>query len=161
MARPKLTHQTTVTRALLGLAAAGAVPGVLLTIGAFLALRVGLTGLKLPPGLQWWMWPLVAAIYAVGFALIGALATPVWWLLDRRGVRQWWAAALVGAVPWTAAMGALLAWTVIHRAAGPIPASMWWRPLVSLALSAATGAAMGLIAWRIAYRRVPDAAEVF
>jgi hypothetical protein len=161
VSRRGVTHQTTVTRALLGLTAAGALPGVLLTGVAFFAFRVGLMGLKLPVGMPWWAWPVVALVYAVGFALIAALASPVWWALDRRGVRQWWAAALVGAVPWALTFGALSLWGLTHRFAVGIPASMWWRPLVSLTLAAALGAAMGLIAWRIAYRRVPDAAEAF
>jgi hypothetical protein len=86
-----------------------------------------------------------------------ALAAPIWWAFERKGVRQWWAAPLVGAL--TCGPGAVLfILLALYGVKARAPSADLILELLTWATG--TGAAMGLIAWRIGYRRVPEAPDV-
>ncbi|MBS0298169.1 MAG: hypothetical protein JSR45_17860 [Proteobacteria bacterium] len=161
MSKAKVTRQATVSRAMIGLGAVAVGASVLLS-GTILALvRLVPAGANPFAGRPWWIWLTLLATYAVVFLMIEALALPVWWALDRRGVRQWWVAALVGGLGGGGAATALMAWSLYRKSIAMPPGGMTWLLGAPALISAVAGAVMGLVVWRIAYRRVPDAAEAF
>ncbi|MBS0298168.1 MAG: hypothetical protein JSR45_17855 [Proteobacteria bacterium] len=160
--RPKVAYRATVSRAVFGLGAAAVCAGLVFGVALTLATLNMVAMTHLPrPAIPWWAWPRRAFFCTLEMLPVVALAAPIWWAFDRKGVRQWWAAPLVGAL--TCGPGAVLfmLFTLYAAKDSPPPADF---TLEVLSWAAATGAAMGLIAWRIAYRREPkaaDAAEAF
>ncbi|MBS0298172.1 MAG: hypothetical protein JSR45_17875 [Proteobacteria bacterium] len=104
--------------------------------------------------------PVSALIVEVGCLLALGLLAPVWWQLDRRGFRGWPAGVLAGAVPSSLA-GAAWALATFHDIVAKGQGAGGAVGVVFFTLISATvGAALGLLAWRIAYRRVPEAPDV-
>ncbi len=126
---------------ILGVLAGAAAGGFLLSAEAFVAMAwppygcgpacgSAMLGTLLFLGLA----SLIAAfIYGLGLAL---LAGPLWWLLHRSGYRGWLAAVLLGAV--------------LNLVVGVVIAGC---SLGIVACLTGTGAVVGLLVWRVAYRK--------
>jgi hypothetical protein len=139
-------YRTTRARAALGFA--GALGAFLVPLLAVHAADVGSVSVFLRDSLA----------VVLGIAFLLGLACPVWWALDRRGLRRGRHAALVGdGFGGLIGMGlsvALIAQGMLHAPELPL-----WGVMAMLAgmvlFYTGGGALLGLLGWRIAYRKVP------
>jgi hypothetical protein len=125
-------YTTDVRRAALGILA-GAAVGSASQLPSFLS-HAGFAGLLAPLA----VFVIGTLVWALGILFFASLP---WSFLDASGRRRWWHAALLGA-------GLML-----------VPASLTLtggvsRALLFMAEASALGALIGLVIWRVAYRRV-------
>jgi hypothetical protein len=150
-----VTRQTTATRALIALAVAATAPALLLATGSRLVMR-GLPARLDPARHDPWAWPRTVLNIELKLLLVVAPVALVWWALDRRGERRKRVAAGVGAAAGAAA-------AIMQNAppdARALSHDMLWVLALAAVAGALIGAVMSLIARAIAYRRLPEAADV-
>jgi hypothetical protein len=112
-------------------------------------------------------WLILVTAYALVFLGGIMLISPLWWLLDRCGLRDWRLAALLGGV----LTGAVFAAATLNglademggaeRGLGERLQLMFEGPWIRCVGAMIAGALAGLVVWRIAYRKSAEATEVF
>ena len=136
-------------RAIAALTLGALIGGALVSLTQFSAFHLGLGGGRYGGSIEG---ALVTAIFgAMIYALGLVAASPLWFLLDLRGCRKPWQAALLGATLSIAATVAYVVSINFDRGVPPLldgsTDALFFLPI------AVIGAVVGIVVWATAYRR--------